>query len=139
MRDRFAAMPQNPSIGCRTTSSQACPCARRYNRRSPSRGAATVGACGSIRNSLHIPVQALHPNGQARRHLSETAPGLSPPEPELHMNAALKENSHDCKIRDIGLADFGRKELDIAEHEMPGLMSIRRKYAASTPLKGVRV
>ncbi|HEX7731494.1 MAG TPA: adenosylhomocysteinase [Rhodanobacter sp.] len=55
------------------------------------------------------------------------------------MNAALKENGHDYKIRDIGLADFGRKELDIAEHEMPGLMSIRRKYAASTPLKGVRV
>ncbi|BFI97228.1 MAG: adenosylhomocysteinase [Rhodanobacter sp.] len=55
------------------------------------------------------------------------------------MNAALKEDSHDYKIRDIGLADFGRKELDIAEHEMPGLMSIRRKYAASTPLKGVRV
>jgi adenosylhomocysteinase len=55
------------------------------------------------------------------------------------MNAALKENSHDYKIRDIGLADFGRKELDIAEHEMPGLMSIRKKYAAATPLKGVRV
>ncbi|MBD8897569.1 adenosylhomocysteinase [Rhodanobacter sp. DHG33] len=55
------------------------------------------------------------------------------------MNAALKESQHDYKIRDIGLADFGRKELDIAEHEMPGLMSIRRKYAASTPLKGVRV
>ncbi|MBA2079370.1 MAG: adenosylhomocysteinase [Rhodanobacter sp. 68-29] len=55
------------------------------------------------------------------------------------MNAALKENSQDYKVRDIGLADFGRKELDIAEHEMPGLMSIRRKYAASTPLKGVRV
>ncbi len=55
------------------------------------------------------------------------------------MNAALKEDNHDYKIRDIGLADFGRKELDIAEHEMPGLMAIRRKYAASTPLKGVRV
>lgn len=55
------------------------------------------------------------------------------------MNAALKENSHDYKVRDIGLADFGRKELDIAEHEMPGLMAIRRKYAASKPLKGVRV
>ncbi|MEW9625696.1 adenosylhomocysteinase [Rhodanobacter geophilus] len=55
------------------------------------------------------------------------------------MNAALKENTHDYKIRDIGLSDFGRKELDIAEHEMPGLMAIRRKYAASTPLKGVRV
>ncbi|HET8764502.1 MAG TPA: adenosylhomocysteinase, partial [Rhodanobacter sp.] len=41
------------------------------------------------------------------------------------------------KVRDIGLADFGRKELDIAEHEMPGLMSIRRKYAPGAPLKGV--
>ncbi len=45
----------------------------------------------------------------------------------------------DYKIADISLADWGRKEIDIAEHEMPGLMSIRRKYAASQPLKGVRV
>ena len=45
----------------------------------------------------------------------------------------------DYKIADIGLADWGRKELDIAEHEMPGLMSIRRKYASEAPLKGVRV
>ncbi|TAL75224.1 MAG: adenosylhomocysteinase [Rhodanobacter sp.] len=43
------------------------------------------------------------------------------------------------KVRDIGLADFGRKELDIAEHEMPGLMAIRKKHAATQPLKGVRV
>ena len=55
------------------------------------------------------------------------------------MNAALKESTRDYKIRDIALADFGRKELDIAEHEMPGLMSIRRKYAAAKPLAGVRV
>ncbi|CAM5380016.1 Adenosylhomocysteinase OS=Rhodanobacter lindaniclasticus OX=75310 GN=ahcY PE=3 SV=1 [Rhodanobacter lindaniclasticus] len=55
------------------------------------------------------------------------------------MNAALKANTTDYKIRDIALADFGRKELDIAEHEMPGLMSIRRKYAPQAPLKGVRV
>ncbi|MGY0620345.1 adenosylhomocysteinase [Lysobacter sp. A378] len=45
----------------------------------------------------------------------------------------------DYKIADISLADWGRKELDIAEHEMPGLMSIRRKHAAEAPLKGVRV
>jgi len=56
------------------------------------------------------------------------------------MNAVTRENpSHDYKIADISLADFGRKELDIAEQEMPGLMSIRKKYAASAPLKGVRV
>ena len=45
----------------------------------------------------------------------------------------------DYKVRDLSLADFGRKEIDIAEQEMPGLMSIRRKYAAGQPLKGVRV
>jgi adenosylhomocysteinase len=56
------------------------------------------------------------------------------------MNAVSKDTPRaDYKIRDISLADFGRKELDIAEHEMPGLMSIRRKYAPQQPLKGVRV
>ena len=43
------------------------------------------------------------------------------------------------KVADISLADFGRKEIDIAEHEMPGLMAIRKKYAAEKPLKGARV
>jgi len=45
----------------------------------------------------------------------------------------------DYKVADISLAEFGRKEIDIAEQEMPGLMSIRRKYAVNKPLKGVRV
>ena len=54
------------------------------------------------------------------------------------MNAQPKPN-HDYKVADISLADWGRKELDIAEHEMPGLMSIRRKHASAQPLKGVRV
>ncbi|MDE3072818.1 MAG: adenosylhomocysteinase, partial [Pseudomonadota bacterium] len=56
------------------------------------------------------------------------------------MNAVSKEAvTHDYKVADISLAEFGRKELDIAEHEMPGLMSIRKKYAPGLPLKGVRV
>ncbi|MCC8364043.1 adenosylhomocysteinase [Lysobacter sp. A6] len=54
------------------------------------------------------------------------------------MNAQVKP-AHDYKVADISLADWGRKEIDIAEHEMPGLMSIRRKHAAAKPLKGVRV
>ncbi|MBC7657046.1 MAG: adenosylhomocysteinase [Frankiaceae bacterium] len=45
----------------------------------------------------------------------------------------------DYKVADLSLADWGRKEIDIAEHEMPGLMSIRQKYATAKPLKGVRV
>jgi adenosylhomocysteinase len=57
------------------------------------------------------------------------------------MNAQVKTFSQDgdYKVADISLADWGRKELDIAEQEMPGLMSIRKKYAAAKPLDGVRV
>jgi len=46
---------------------------------------------------------------------------------------------NDYKVRDIGLADFGRKEIDIAEHEMPGLMATREKYGKTKPLQGVRI
>jgi adenosylhomocysteinase len=49
------------------------------------------------------------------------------------------DTKQDYKIADISLADFGRKEISIAEKEMPGLMSIREKYAKSKPLAGVRV
>ncbi|HCN78297.1 MAG TPA: adenosylhomocysteinase, partial [Verrucomicrobiales bacterium] len=45
----------------------------------------------------------------------------------------------DYKVKDIALADFGRKELEIAEHEMPGLMATRQKYGPGKPLAGVRV
>ena len=43
------------------------------------------------------------------------------------------------KVADISLADFGRKEIEIAEKEMPGLMAIRKRYAAQKPLKGARI
>jgi adenosylhomocysteinase len=46
---------------------------------------------------------------------------------------------NDFKVADLGLADWGRKEIVIAEQEMPGLMAIRNKYAAEKPLAGVRV
>jgi adenosylhomocysteinase len=45
----------------------------------------------------------------------------------------------DCAIRDISLAEFGRKELDIAETEMPGLMALREEYGDSKPLAGARI
>jgi len=47
--------------------------------------------------------------------------------------------TNDYLVRDISLADFGRKEIDIAEHEMPGLMATREKYGPGKPLKGVRI
>jgi adenosylhomocysteinase len=49
------------------------------------------------------------------------------------------ETKQDYKVADITLAEFGRKELSIAEKEMPGLMAIREKYAKEKPLQGVRV
>jgi adenosylhomocysteinase len=47
--------------------------------------------------------------------------------------------NHDYAVKDINLADWGRKEIDIAEIEMPGLMATRAEYAASQPLKGARI
>ena len=45
----------------------------------------------------------------------------------------------DYKVSDITLSDFGRKEIEIAEHEMPGLMAIREKHSSERPLEGVRI
>ncbi|RYZ67984.1 MAG: adenosylhomocysteinase [Proteobacteria bacterium] len=56
------------------------------------------------------------------------------------MNAVVKQGSaEDFRIADIGLADWGRKELNIAETEMPGLMAIRKEFAKTQPLKGARI
>ena len=55
------------------------------------------------------------------------------------MSATASKIATEYKVADIGLADFGRKEILIAEHEMPGLMSIRGKYAKGKPLAGVRI
>jgi len=55
------------------------------------------------------------------------------------VTALKKPASADYKVKDLSLAEFGRKRIKMAEEEMPGLMSIRAKYAPGKPLKGVRV
>ena len=55
------------------------------------------------------------------------------------MTTTLTEPSTDYNVRDIELADFGRKEIDIAEKEMPGLMDTREKYGPKKPLDGVKI
>ena len=57
------------------------------------------------------------------------------------MNATLKPAAPaaDCKVADLALADWGRKEIAIAETEMPGLMAIREEYSRTRPLKGARI
>jgi adenosylhomocysteinase len=47
--------------------------------------------------------------------------------------------STDFKVADLSLAEYGRKEIELAEHEMPGLMALREQYAAEQPLKGARI
>ena len=55
------------------------------------------------------------------------------------MNAVLKPRLLDYHVADLSLADWGRKEIKIAETEMPGLMAIREEFVASQPLKGARI
>jgi adenosylhomocysteinase len=55
------------------------------------------------------------------------------------MSKVITETAVDYKVADLGLAEFGRKEIEIAEQEMPGLMAIREKYAKAKPLAGVRI
>jgi len=52
---------------------------------------------------------------------------------------ADRANGLDFKVADLGLAEFGRKEITLAEHEMPGLMTLRREYSEVQPLKGARI
>ena len=53
--------------------------------------------------------------------------------------ATKRKKALDAIVKDIKLAPFGRKEMELAEHEMPGLMSVREEYAKSKPLKGARI
>ena len=55
------------------------------------------------------------------------------------MSATATLTTDDYKVADLSLAAFGRKEIELAEHEMPGLMSVRAEYAATQPLKGARI
>lgn len=55
------------------------------------------------------------------------------------MNASADTLAQDYKVADIALADFGRKEIRMAEHEMPGLMALRDEYAGKKPLAGARI
>jgi adenosylhomocysteinase len=55
------------------------------------------------------------------------------------MSSIITPSTSDYKVADISLADFGRKEITIAEKEMPGLMAIRKKYSEAKPLAGVRI
>ena len=56
-----------------------------------------------------------------------------------NLNTMFLDPNIPYKVADMSLAEWGRKEIEIAEHEMPGLMAVRRKYGAEKPLAGVRI
>src|SRR5918911_412409 len=62
---------------------------------------------------------------------------MNPENPDVATQAEPRFN--DYVVKDIGLADFGRKEIEIAETEMPGLMALREEFGATKPLKGARI
>ena len=51
----------------------------------------------------------------------------------------MSANTFDFKVADLSLAEFGRNEIRLAEHEMPGLMAMRAEFGTSQPLKGARI
>src|SRR5882757_8646074 len=67
------------------------------------------------------------------------APYPRPPRQQHRGALHMTTTATDFKVADLSLAAFGRKEITLAEHEMPGLMSIRKEYAATQPLAGARI
>src|SRR5689334_22414084 len=92
---------------------------------------------------MRLPRGALQPApaGQARGSSNRNgAPFSTDERTSTTMNARTKpENFTDYKVADLALADWGRKEIAIAETEMPGLMAIREEFAQSKPLAGARI
>jgi adenosylhomocysteinase len=66
-------------------------------------------------------------------------PKTTKPLPAMPTITAAARSPQDFQVKDIALAEWGRNEIAIAEHEMPGLMSVRKKFGAKKPLKGVRI
>jgi adenosylhomocysteinase len=119
-----------------------------------SRGGALLALqCGQSEERCN-PIDRTGPVGQARSQaataLTQPSPGelarIAPAEAlvsqtalEKRMNAVLKPAAAEHVVADLTLADWGRKEIRIAETEMPGLMAIREEFAAKQPLKGARI
>src|SRR5580704_11485586 len=72
----------------------------------------------------------------AQTKLHYTEPKLYP---QISMSTVSAKPATDYKVADLGLAEFGRKEIEIAETEMPGLMALRAEFGTSRPLAGARI
>jgi len=82
---------------------------------------------------LGVLTRSLEEDPQRWTRIGEAIKGVT----EETTTATLTEN--DFKVADLSLAEFGRNEIRLAEHEMPGLIKTREEFAASQPLKGARI
>ncbi|UKZ55602.1 S-adenosyl-L-homocysteine hydrolase [Trichoderma virens] len=71
--------------------------------------------------------------------ITANPPSCNPPALSQFLTSQCLPPAHKFKVADLSLAAFGRREIDLAENEMPGLMAIRKKYAADQPLAGARI
>src|SRR5579859_6552381 len=90
----------------------------------------TTGCASSRTNAASCSHQLTHaPHNVPTRRLAMT----------IATTPAQTQATADYKVKDLSLADFGRKEITLAEHEMPGLMQLRTEFGARQPLKGARI
>ena len=122
-RDRLRPAPARPTPSCGPPST---PGSRRRPQRPEDVPAERLAALRAG--------QARAPAGRGRRPDLTFVPDSKD---TMTTTATLTEN--DFKVADLSLAEFGRKEIRLAEHEMPGLMATREEFAAAQPLKGARI
>ena len=87
---------------------------------------------------LHSPTPLFFPSSNSFFFLYLSPTFLNPYQPNSHL-IIMSAPAHKHKVADISLAAFGRREIELAENEMPGLMATREKYAKEQPLKGARI
>src|SRR5690242_9388411 len=89
--------------------------------------------CGCGRAVIPYPLNSLRQSPSVSGPLPKSRKGV------LMTTRAWTVAEGDFKVADLSLAAFGRKEIELAEHEMPGLMATRREYGESQPLRGARI
>src|SRR6185369_10243219 len=80
-----------------------------------------------------------HPHFTTRRRCTMSMPAKSSKAATSPFSDAVQRGRVPYKVADLGLAEFGRKEIRLAEQEMPGLMSLRKRYAGQKPLGGAKI
>ncbi len=118
-----------PTVIPLSTSSAAASAASRFSVSAPVTGGTLFGPAGA----------GGVPSGTKCPYLPESFGTSQIDDQEISTSMTTSTATQDYKVADIGLADFGRKEIALAEVEMPGLMQTREEFGGSQPLKGARI